>query len=166
MVEGAEEVGEEVEARTSLLSLLRQLRLLRPFRSFQPFLQLLQPSLLILSVGSSGSDVKALQIFLNSSGFAVAATGPGSPGNETTLFGSSSRKPQSEPSRPHTALLPQAKLDRSPGAFIASFFNSKNVPTTVTPSVAVFSNEHNHICDLILCGPSTPSLTRSLYFGP
>lgn len=40
-----------------------------------------------LTVGSNGADVKALQAYLNSHGYPVAATGPGSAGNETTLFG-------------------------------------------------------------------------------
>jgi peptidoglycan hydrolase-like protein with peptidoglycan-binding domain len=40
-----------------------------------------------LTLGSSGSDVTALQKFLNSHGFMVAASGPGSAGMETTLFG-------------------------------------------------------------------------------
>jgi hypothetical protein len=34
-----------------------------------------------------GDDVKELQIFLNTHGFILAASGPGSPGDETTLFG-------------------------------------------------------------------------------
>lgn len=37
--------------------------------------------------GVSGEDVRALQQFLNSKGFTVAATGNGSAGNETTYFG-------------------------------------------------------------------------------
>lgn len=40
-----------------------------------------------LTVGSLGSEVKALQQFLNSHGYPVAASGPGSPGNETAWFG-------------------------------------------------------------------------------
>ncbi len=41
----------------------------------------------VLKPGSEGADVKALQIFLNSHGFLVARSGPGSPGNETSLYG-------------------------------------------------------------------------------
>jgi hypothetical protein len=40
-----------------------------------------------LTVGSLGSEVKALQQYLNNHGYAVAGSGPGSPGNETTTFG-------------------------------------------------------------------------------
>ena len=40
-----------------------------------------------LTVGSSSADVKMLQAYLNAKGFMVAATGPGSKGNETMLFG-------------------------------------------------------------------------------
>ena len=40
-----------------------------------------------LTVGSLGSEVKALQEFLNSHGYTIANSGVGSPGNETTKFG-------------------------------------------------------------------------------
>jgi peptidoglycan hydrolase-like protein with peptidoglycan-binding domain len=40
-----------------------------------------------MTIGAGGEDVKNLQKFLNSKGFFVSVTGPGSPGNETTIFG-------------------------------------------------------------------------------
>lgn len=44
-----------------------------------------------LQAGTSGDDVKGLQIFLNTHGFTVASSGPGSPGNETSFFGGLTR---------------------------------------------------------------------------
>ena len=41
-----------------------------------------------LSAGSRGASVKSLQQFLNTHGFVIASSGPGSLGNETELFGS------------------------------------------------------------------------------
>ena len=40
-----------------------------------------------LTTGSLGSEVKALQEFLNAKGYTVTSSGPGSSGNETTRFG-------------------------------------------------------------------------------
>lgn len=44
-----------------------------------------------LTVGSLGSEVKALQMFLNSHGYPVASSGPGSAGKETTKFGAATK---------------------------------------------------------------------------
>jgi len=41
----------------------------------------------VLSLGATSENIKTLQIFLNALGFTVAKSGPGSPGNETTVFG-------------------------------------------------------------------------------
>lgn len=40
-----------------------------------------------LQTGSSGNDVLTLQRFLNGHGYIIAPAGPGSPGNETSIFG-------------------------------------------------------------------------------
>lgn len=40
-----------------------------------------------LQLGSTGEDVRALQMYLNAKGFAVATSGPGSAGQETAYFG-------------------------------------------------------------------------------
>lgn len=44
-----------------------------------------------LSLGSKGEDVKRLQQVLNTLGFQISSTGPGSPGNETDFFGSKTK---------------------------------------------------------------------------
>jgi peptidoglycan hydrolase-like protein with peptidoglycan-binding domain len=40
-----------------------------------------------LTLGSTGADVKALQVFLNNHGYIVASAGPGSKANESTYYG-------------------------------------------------------------------------------
>ena len=45
-----------------------------------------------LKYGTVGTEVQELQKFLNDSGFTVSTTGAGSPGNETTFFGSATQK--------------------------------------------------------------------------
>ena len=49
------------------------------------------PLLRDLSIGMTGEDVRALQVFLNARGFTVALQGAGSPGNETSYFGPATR---------------------------------------------------------------------------
>lgn len=44
-----------------------------------------------LNVGTTGADVRALQRYLNAHNFSVAATGSGSVGNETEMFGALTR---------------------------------------------------------------------------
>lgn len=44
-----------------------------------------------LTIGSLGSEVKALQEYLNAHGYTISTSGPGSSGNETTKFGALTR---------------------------------------------------------------------------
>jgi hypothetical protein len=44
-----------------------------------------------LSTGMDHPQVRALQQFLNRAGFTIAESGPGSPGNETTMYGALTR---------------------------------------------------------------------------
>ncbi|MBI2612897.1 peptidoglycan-binding protein [Candidatus Kaiserbacteria bacterium] len=44
-----------------------------------------------LQLGMTGADAKALQVWLNGHGYQVAASGPGSSGNETSRFGTATR---------------------------------------------------------------------------
>jgi hypothetical protein len=66
-----------------------------------------------LKVGATGDDVKALQVYLNTHGYIVASSGPGSSGNETTKFGGLTR----------AALM---KLQKAAGITpIAGYFGAK-----------------------------------------
>lgn len=40
-----------------------------------------------LFLGTTGDDVRTLQVWLNTHGYVIAASGPGSPGNESNYFG-------------------------------------------------------------------------------
>jgi peptidoglycan hydrolase-like protein with peptidoglycan-binding domain len=40
------------------------------------------------SIWDKGEDIRTLQKFFNTHGFIIAAQGPGSPENETSIFGS------------------------------------------------------------------------------
>jgi len=44
-----------------------------------------------LKIGMTGNDIKELQKYLNSQGFAVSKTGAGSLGEETLVFGPATR---------------------------------------------------------------------------
>jgi len=56
-----------------------------PISSSTPFTRDLQ-------LGHKGNDVKALQIYLNTHGYPVSTTGPGSRNHETTTFGSATKR--------------------------------------------------------------------------
>lgn len=62
--------------------------------------------------GARGESVRRLQIYLNSQGFAVAASGIGSPGNESTYYGPATR-------------AAVAKLQRAKGIIANGYFGPK-----------------------------------------
>jgi hypothetical protein len=65
-----------------------------------------------LSLNSTGTDVKTLQIWLNSKGYTVSGTGAGSKGNETSFFGNATvsalKKLQASIKLPVTGMLDEA----------------------------------------------------------
>ena len=80
---GAEAIAAQIAAlQTQIANLLGQTSVVTP--SVSQFTR-------NLTVGSSGEDVKDLQQYLNAAGFKIADSGPGSPGNETIMFGSLTR---------------------------------------------------------------------------
>jgi lysophospholipase L1-like esterase len=64
-----------------------------------------------LALGSSGTDVRALQVFLNSNGYAISGSGAGSSGHETDYFGNATAQ----------ALR---KFQRANGLTIKNYFNA------------------------------------------
>lgn len=74
-----------------------------------------------LAVGDTGSDVQALQQYLNAVGFTVATSGPGSAGKETTRFGAATRRALIRFQEAHAdAILAPFSLKKGAGYFGAS----------------------------------------------
>jgi peptidoglycan hydrolase-like protein with peptidoglycan-binding domain len=82
-----------------------------------------------------GEDVRQLQIFLNNAGYTVSASGVGSPGNETTYFGTRTRK---------ALARYQADNGISPaigyfGPMTRAHVNSNNTTATTAPTTTTSS---------------------------
>jgi len=71
-----------------------------------------------LRQGSTGDDVKALQQFLNKNGFVISASGDGSLGNETTVYGKATARALAKFQEAHADILltPQG-LTKGTGIF-------------------------------------------------
>lgn len=101
-----------------------------------------------LTVGSTGADVMDLQKILNGNGYPVASTGAGSPGNESTYFGSLTQSALAKwqaangisPAAGYFGPITRAKL-------AASCTSTPTGPTTTVPgtglSVAAGSQPQN-----------------------
>jgi len=77
-----------------------------------------------LTIGATGEDVHCLQRYLNWSGFTVAASGVGSPGNETTYFGSLTASALARWQNAHAAsVLAPLGLAQGTGYWGSSSFN-------------------------------------------
>lgn len=84
-----------------------------------------------LDLGSKGDDVLALQKFLNSKGFIIASSGPGSPGKETNTFGGATQKALAKFQKAN-GLLAQGYFGAKTRALIASMGNTSTTQTTPT----------------------------------
>jgi len=109
-----------------------------------------------LTMGSKGDDVKALQQFLNSQGFAVASTGAGSPGNETTYFGSLTRAALAKYQAAHGITPSVGYFGPKTRAYVGSVAVTPVIPGTTIPVTTVPAGT-----DLVvgLASDTPPSLT-------
>src|ERR1035437_8570827 len=88
-----------------------------------------------LTIGSTGSDVKALQIFLNSHGFTVSTYGNGSSGHETTYYGPATASAVSRFQNAYAALiLTPSGLTHSTGYFGPATIKEANLLSVSTRS--------------------------------
>ena len=102
-----------------------------------------------LTLGSTGTDVRNLQIFLNSKGFTVSQTGPGSKGQESTYFGPATTKAlakfqQANNILPATGYLNTTTLTKvnslsTPVCIINSYTIAGLTTTTYTPAKTTFT---------------------------
>ncbi len=101
-----------------------------------------------LSMGMTGLDVKSLQIFLNTHGFPIAASGIGSLGNETDIFGGLTKQALIKFQQANS-ISPTGYFGPLTRARVTSFGASNTVtPAAVAPS-----------------SPSTGTFTRNLTAG-
>ncbi len=106
-----------------------------------------------LKSGVIGDDVKQLQIFLNTHGFPLAATGTSSPGQETMKFGANTRKALIRFQEAHAReILAPQDLSQGTGNFFfysMTFINSmlraegKTTSTGSTTTTQVSTTTHN-----------------------
>ncbi len=81
-----------------------------------------------LKLGFKNDSVKTLQQYLNSQGFVVALSGPGSPGNETPIFGSLTKQALIKFQEYYSnEILKPLGLNRGTGNFFASTRNFINL---------------------------------------
>ena len=81
----------------------------------------------VLKLGSRGSDVKALQVFLNTHGYILSAKGDGSPGHEGSVYGSLTAKAvrKFQEANPNEILTP-FQLKKGTGVFGTTTKNVAN----------------------------------------
>jgi peptidoglycan hydrolase-like protein with peptidoglycan-binding domain len=123
-----------------------------------------------MTIGSTGNDVKALQVFLNTKGFTIAATGPGSKGYETSYFG---------PATARALGLFQASLGITPpagyfgpttmrrvnsllGQTLPAGSQASSCPTTVTPAVVTTTTGFTRDLQLGSTGSDVKALQQYL----
>lgn len=98
-----------------------------------------------LRIGTRGEDVRQLQIFLNTNGFTVSATGAGSRGLETTYYGAKTAQAVTRFQEAYRAeILTPSRLTRGTGTFGPSTMRKVNSmmgttgTATTTPAVSGF----------------------------
>ena len=111
-----------------------------------------------LSVGAVGSDVTDLQKFLNTHGFVIADSGPGSPGNETDTFGGKTKLALAAFQSAHGISPASGYLGPKTIAFIATLSGN----TSVTTSSVVSSSA---ILPSAVATASPATFTRNLSIG-
>ena len=88
-----------------------------------------------LILGSTGSDVRALQVFLNSHGFTVSTYGNGSSGHETTYYGPATASAVSSFQNAYaTLILTPSGLTHSTGYFGPATMKEANLLSVSTAS--------------------------------
>jgi hypothetical protein len=98
-----------------------------------------------LTLGSIGSDVRALQVFLNGKGFVISTSGNGSPNHETTYFGLATQAALSRyqvanriiPSTGYFGPLTQAFIAKSSSTSLNCASPTTSQPQTSIPSTPI-----------------------------
>jgi peptidoglycan hydrolase-like protein with peptidoglycan-binding domain len=119
------------------------------------------PFLVNLTPGMSHPDVLRLQQYLNSTGHVIAASGPGSPGQETLYYGPGTQRAVKSYQESYASqILTPVNLTSGSGLFLAGTRNHMNAKMAASPNTVTTQSATK--APIVAASESTRTLTTKV----